>query len=93
MSGGPVFNSAGRVCGLVCDSLKEAEDAEDYVSWMVSLWPAVGIVLAGWRPNRISYTLLDAIRAGEASARNSDRVSIKTDANGEQQVSFLSLGT
>lgn len=87
MSGGPVFNR-GRVCGLVCRGLDEDENALDHVSWMVSLWPAGGIILAGWRPGADSYTLLDAIKDGAVSATGSDRVSITPLANGERHIRF-----
>jgi hypothetical protein len=45
-----------------------------------------GIILAGWHPGADSYTLLDAIKGGAASATGSDRVSITPLAHRERHV-------
>ena len=42
MSGGPLFNSAGQVCGIICASLQQADQQASYVSYGATLWPAMG---------------------------------------------------
>jgi len=44
MSGGPVFNSDGRICGMVSRGMTFGEDS---VSWASSIWPAMGIQIHG----------------------------------------------
>jgi S1-C subfamily serine protease len=40
MSGGPVFNQEGQICGVICASL-DAPTEEGYVSYVASLWAAM----------------------------------------------------
>jgi hypothetical protein len=42
MSGGPVFNERGSLCGINCSSLQGADADLSYTSWIASLWPALG---------------------------------------------------
>lgn len=42
MSGGPVFNEKGHVCGLICSSMPPTEDDPNYVSHASLLWPILG---------------------------------------------------
>lgn len=70
MSGGPVFNEAGELCGLVCSGLTDASveySDEPPVAWCVVLWPIVGIRIDHSIPGVISpppYTILELARAG-----------------------------
>lgn len=44
MSGGPVFDERGRLCGLVCASLSSSEvSGADHVSYVSTLWPLLSI--------------------------------------------------
>lgn len=45
MSGGPVFNSLGELCGLICSSMPPSSSGEPHSSWITSLWPMLGIVV------------------------------------------------
>lgn len=45
MSGGPVFNEAGELCGLVCACMPPGEPGGDHVSYVTSLWPMLAIEL------------------------------------------------
>lgn len=42
MSGGPVFNEAGYVCGVICSSY-QVENDPGYISHVSLIWPAMGI--------------------------------------------------
>ena len=62
MSGGPIFNEAGDLCGLICSGYDDAS-----VAYGVVLWPMVGIRIDHRIPDVISpppYTLLELARAG-----------------------------
>ena len=45
MIGGPVFNEAGEMCGLVCSSIPAAPPETRHTSFVTSLWPALGVPL------------------------------------------------
>lgn len=70
MSGGPVTNATGAVCGLVCDGLEtgEPDDAEPY-SHASLLWPLLGINLTGDPDNPLFFGDL----AEERSVRIANR--------------------
>jgi hypothetical protein len=62
MSGGPIFNEAGEICGLVCSGYDDAP-----IAYGVVLWPMTGIRIehsvskvSSERP----YTILELARAG-----------------------------
>ncbi len=42
MSGGPLFNSKGQLCGIICASLQQLDEQASYVSYGTTLWPAMG---------------------------------------------------
>jgi hypothetical protein len=46
MSGGPVFNSAGSLCGILAGALPHVEGEPDR-SYFSLLWPALGLVFQG----------------------------------------------
>jgi hypothetical protein len=65
MSGGPIFNQAGELCGLVCSGGSGDEDIP--VSNGVVLWPMAGIRIDHRIPGVVSeppYTILELARAG-----------------------------
>lgn len=45
MSGGPVFNDNGYLCGLICSNLPPSESDQQHVSYVTLLWPALGVNL------------------------------------------------
>lgn len=75
MSGGPIFNEAGELCGLVCSGF-DGESSVDYktpVAYGVVLWPMVGIRIDHRIPGVISappYTILELARAGLMDVRD-----------------------
>ena len=43
MSGGPVFDSNGHVCGVICSNLPPDVGGVDHVSYASTLWPSLGL--------------------------------------------------
>ena len=65
MSGGPIFNQTGELCGLVCSGGSGDEDVP--VSNGVVLWPMAGIRIDHHIPGVVSeppFTILELARAG-----------------------------
>jgi hypothetical protein len=57
MSGGPVFDESGAICGLVCSGHKPADDEDgEPISYASTLWPLfqldTGVKLLN-QPNRV----------------------------------------
>lgn len=42
MSGGPILNEHGSVCGVICSSMPPVEDDPRYISFGSLIWPAMG---------------------------------------------------
>jgi hypothetical protein len=79
MSGGPVFNEAGHLCGLICSSLPASSPGEEHASYAASLWPAMAIVVRLDRPGYppgTRYPLLELACDGTLGARNADRITL-----------------
>jgi hypothetical protein len=45
MSGGPVINEAGAVCGVICSSLPPDEEYPGHISYVSAIWPAMRMLL------------------------------------------------
>jgi hypothetical protein len=45
MSGGPVFNSSGQICGLISSNMPPATPDEEHSSYVSLIWPALGLGL------------------------------------------------
>jgi len=79
MSGGPVFNEAGHLCGLICSSLPATNPGEEHASYAASLWAAMAIVIRLDRrghPSGTRYPLLELARDGTLGAVNVDRITL-----------------
>lgn len=50
MSGGPVFDTSGRLVGLVCSSLGAGPDGESARSYVSMIWPAMAFEFEGGWP-------------------------------------------
>jgi hypothetical protein len=62
MSGGPIFNEADELCGLICSGYDDAP-----VAYGVALWPITGIRIDHNIPgvaNKGPYTILEMARSG-----------------------------
>ena len=42
MSGGPVFNEYGKLCGLICSNMPPDNPEIDHISYVTLLWPSMG---------------------------------------------------
>jgi hypothetical protein len=79
MSGGPVFNKTGQLCGLICSSYPPFTPDEDHASYVVSLWPAMAIPIDLNRvghPRDVRYPMFDLVRDNILVAKNADRVTV-----------------
>jgi hypothetical protein len=87
MSGGPVFNEQGELCGLVCKSMPPYPPEHEYVSYVTALWPMLTVMLDVPRvapsgaQNR--YPALELARDGAILARHWDRASLTLSDDGE----------
>lgn len=91
MSGGPVFNDQGELCGLICSG---GETEKDYYSHVVTLWPSMATVLDLDRegfPKGQPYPALELARHGFIKAEDWQRVVIGAHANGQSFVRFATL--
>lgn len=52
MSGGPIINEAGYVCGVICSAFSGSGDDGDYLSFCSTLWPSFGYTMKGWFPDK-----------------------------------------
>ncbi len=43
MSGGPVFNDSGKLCGIICSNLPPLEADEEHISYVALIWPSMNI--------------------------------------------------
>lgn len=78
MSGGPVFNDSGEVCGLVCASVSAGFE-EGHISYVASLWPAMATFIHVGVNGQLSDTpvrVLELAQAGVINARGWERVTI-----------------
>ena len=82
MSGGPVFDDSGHLCGLICSNLPPFEPGEDHASLVALLWPSAGLSIdAPWaaRPPGSWYPMLDLFNAIQGGARGLDGIAILPD--------------
>jgi hypothetical protein len=67
MSGGPVFEETGALCGIVCSNISGSHIDGEPVSYVTSLWPIFRLQMNfdrgdGW-PKRVPYHGIDLARA------------------------------
>lgn len=65
MSGGPVINDSGHVCGIICSSLPSDDPSIEHASYVTTLWPLMGIsidISTSGEPQDRSYPVLDLAR-------------------------------
>lgn len=80
MSGGPVLNDNGELCGVICSSLPPFSDDEEHVSYVATLWPSMSVSMnidpsTGNRKEDY-YPLFNLVDKGLLSATSSERVII-----------------
>lgn len=79
MSGGPVFNSLGHLCGLVCSTYPPYESGDEHASYVVLLWPAMGLPIDLNRvghPQGVMYPMFDLVKDRFILAENAACVSV-----------------
>jgi hypothetical protein len=94
MSGGPIFNQAGELCGLICLGYEN-----DPIAYGVVLWPIVGIRIDHNVPGVASkgpYTILELARAGLMNVNGWEFVESNADqfedADGSRRIRLKSPG-
>jgi hypothetical protein len=95
MSGGPVLNDSGQLCGVICDSFRFADPNEQHVSYVATLWPAMGTILNVNRekvfPRDVFYPMWELAREGSIAAVNWQRVEVTpaADANAPGGIAYI----
>ena len=84
MSGGPVINEAGYVCGVICSSTTQFEDDPKYISYVSLIWPAMGInidvaIEGGKSEKRLIYELAKSGLIATDNAINNLNIHIGPD--------------
>ena len=69
MSGGPVYDEYGALCGLVCANLEGSHRVGEPISYVTMLWPLFTLYLDGDRgddyPRGIRYPAIELARDGQ----------------------------
>ena len=80
MSGGPVFDHRGRVCGVVCSNIPPFLPEEDHVSYVTTLWPLMSLQVPRG-PNRTNVPLRDLAATGQIRAEGWESVELVRDGD------------
>jgi S1-C subfamily serine protease len=81
MSGGPLFNGAGELCGLICSG-REGEP----VSYGATLWPSMGTTITHQGPGMICkgpYPVFEMAQVGILAASGWDQIAKRVEINNE----------
>lgn len=69
MSGGPVFDETGSLCGLVCSNIEGSHLDGEPVSYVTTLWPIFRLIVSGDRgdrfPRGVRYPAIELARGGQ----------------------------
>lgn len=84
MSGGPVFNRANEICGVVCSSLPPGAEEEEHASYASLIWPAFGIRFNDRTRKPEPRFLRSAAEDGRMQVRNLDYVTIEAGTGGDR---------
>lgn len=83
MSGGPIMNGKGKVCGIICSSFKENNSSEDAISYVSTLWPIMGISvqtkLLSLENQKESIRMLELAKRWFIQVENWQRVKLNQD--------------
>lgn len=92
MSGGPVFNSNGELCGLICTGSNLMAGEDGHISYVASLWPSMATEIDMVRPGFATggfYPVLELAKHGHIDAIGWERIVIfKEPAAGRQSVAL-----
>jgi hypothetical protein len=96
MSGGPVFDDQGHLCGVICSTFPPIEESEEDASYVATLWPLMATQIDVLRDGSISkerYPLIELARQGVLHVPGHNRVEIRQSAiSGETLVQLLPQG-
>jgi hypothetical protein len=85
MSGAPVFNDSGPLCGLISTAMEGGEDEGDHIYYAAALWPSMGTQIDAERPGfpaGVSYPALELAKHGYIAALHWDKVVLREDPPG-----------
>jgi Trypsin-like peptidase domain len=85
MSGGPVMNDDGHLCGIICKNLPPSQEGEEHVSYVTTLWPLMGCEIdfdRYDRPPATTYPMLDLVASKLIDARGAEHVVLQYDDQG-----------
>ncbi len=94
MSGGPVFDTKGKVCGVICSGINEEGNA-DYISYASLIWPIFGceiecVIQSDPLDDNLQtqkITIFDLAEKGLVSADQSfKKIEIKNHVNGTKTI-------
>ena len=78
MSGGPVFDEYGSLCGLVCDSFEGSHESGEPISYVTTLWPMFTLMIDGDRgddyPRGVRYPAIELARDGQIHISDRSRL-------------------
>ena len=81
MSGGPVFNDNGHMCGIICSNIPPYSKDEEHISYVASLWPLMATTISANRkgnyPREIHYPVYDLAKDSIIHTKNLDKVIIR----------------
>ena len=87
MSGAPIFNDQGSVCGLVCSSLPPSIPDKDHASYVSTIWPMLLIPIDAPRdryPAGTSYLLDEYAQEKMVSATGLTHFALNKSPQGDQ---------
>jgi S1-C subfamily serine protease len=85
MSGGPVFDSGGKLCGVACSSIPPMQEEKEHISYCTSLWPIIAIMVDAGETIESTgayYPFLELIQQGIILVENDAVVSLTLDRDG-----------
>jgi len=78
MSGGPVFNESGALCGIVCTGMWGAHEDGNPISYASTLWPMFRLRVSQDRgpahPRGIQYVAMELARGGQVRVKDLARL-------------------
>ncbi len=89
MSGAPVFDENGHVCGVICSNLPPAAPDGEHVSYVSTLWPLLAIPIdAPWDryPAGTRYPLYEYAAAGILDTVGLEHVALEKRPEGDRVI-------
>ena len=90
MSGGPVFDEYGSLCGLVCANVEGSHEGGEPISYVTTLWPLFTLKVDGDRgddyPRGIRYPAIELARDGQIHVADRSQLLDWFDTHIDQKV-------